>query len=73
MITPCCCIHPPQVSLAKACKSMARLRLRMASMSAGGAPVALLGAPSEEEEDVSVPVLVSDPEPAWLTPDTKQR
>lgn len=63
-----------QVSLARASKGMTRLRLRMASLSTGGAALSLplLGLPSEEE-DVELPVLVSDPEPAWVTPDTKQR
>jgi len=61
-----------QVSLARASKGMTRLRLRMASLSTGGAALPLLGMPSEEE-DVELPVLVSDPEPAWVTPDTKQR
>jgi hypothetical protein len=71
--TVLCACYPalPQVSLAKASRGMARLRLRMASMSTGGVPLSLLGAPSDDDE--SLPVLVSDPEPVWLNTDTRQR
>jgi hypothetical protein len=54
-----------------------QVSLAKASMSTGGAPVPLLGADSlqdeEDEDDSSVPVLVSSPEPLWLNTDTKQR
>lgn len=68
------CVAPLslQVSLAKASRGMARLRLRMASMSTGGAAMPLLAAPSDDD-DMSMPVLVSEPEPIWLNTDTKQR
>jgi hypothetical protein len=69
-----------QVSLARSSRGMARLRLRMASMSAGGANLPLLAAAQmaaaqggDEEGGDGLPVLVADPEPAWLSPDTKQR
>lgn len=77
--------HPlhPQVSLARASRGMARLRMRLsmaASVSQGGAPQAmpsLMMVPSDDEisddGSGSMPVLVSDPEPIWLNTDTKSR
>lgn len=54
--------------MARAELRIARLRQRVASMSSGGAAGLLPLAAA-----VDVPVLVSEPEPAWLDPDTKQR
>eukprot|EP00878_Enallax_costatus_P017539 GHUV01018424.1.p1 GENE.GHUV01018424.1~~GHUV01018424.1.p1 ORF type:complete len:491 (+),score=185.01 GHUV01018424.1:369-1841(+) len=58
-----------QISMATADEGLVKLRQRIASLSVScGGAVAQLPA-----EELQLPTLVSDPEPAWLTTDTKQR